>query len=283
MTPSQGAFRKAWSRACGRWSSPSRLPGWQAWPLRCCARARSSRAGSASATSAPAQPVTPRRCSTWRRCPSPSSRPRSCRWRSPGRRRAGARPGCPDRGLGAEFTLADGRAAEVTARASVEPLQRTSGRHGLRLARPGARRRRPERVRSQPVGLAAEVRARLGVLLLQRRVRAPRAAVVRATGTTFEDAVRQQVLAPLGMRNSTFLRGEVPGAPRCLTARGDAPDGARGRLPLHQAPCAELDAALQPGELCRWMVAHFDPADVMLFGAGVRRPAGHGWTPGCST
>ena len=78
-----------------------------------------------------------------------------------------------------EFTLADGRAAEVTARRPVEPLERPAGRRGLRLARPAARRRRPERVRAQPVGLAAEVRARLDVLLLQRRVRAARAAAVQ--------------------------------------------------------------------------------------------------------
>ena len=81
-----------------------------------------------------------------------------------------------------EFTLADGRAGEVTARQPVEPHERSPGRRGLRLARPAARRRRPQRVRAQPVGLAAAVGARLGVLLLQRRVRAARAAAVQGHG-----------------------------------------------------------------------------------------------------
>ena len=65
-------------------------------------------------------------------------------------------------------------------------------------------------------------------------------------GTTFENAVRQQVLTPLGMRNSTFLRAEVP---RHLAASPhvgmplSVPRGAS----LHQASRTQLDHALQPG------------------------------------
>ena len=78
-------FIRAWRNACGPWSrASSARTRWRAWPLRWCARERSSRAGSASGTSAPAHRSHPRRCSTWHRCPSRSSRPRSCRWRPPG-------------------------------------------------------------------------------------------------------------------------------------------------------------------------------------------------------
>ena len=153
---------------------------WPAWPSRWCATARSSRVASASVTSAPARRSPPRRCSTWPRCPSRSSRPRSCRSRplgTPASRCSTSMPRSRDWVPGVHPGRRSGR--EVTARRSAEPHERSPRRRGLRLARPAARRRRAQRVRSQPVGLAAAVGARLGVLLLQRRVRAARAAAVQ--------------------------------------------------------------------------------------------------------
>ena len=93
----------------------------------------------------------------------------------------------------------------------------------------------------------------------------------RATGTTFENAVRQQVLTPLGMRNSTFLRGEVPAHLAASPHVGmplSVPEGAYPYTRRH-APSSTLHSNLV--EMCRWMVAHFEPADVAR---GFRRAVG---------
>ena len=102
----------------------------------------------------------------------------------------------------------------------------------------------------------------------------------RATGTTFEDAVRQQVLAPLGMRDSTFLRAEVPAAPGRLAARGDAAVGARGAYPYtrRHAPSSTLHSNLV--ELCRWMDGPFRAGRATAGGSGGQRAR---MDPGCST
>ena len=106
----------------------------------------------------------------------------------------------------------------------------------------------------------------------------------RATGTTFENAVKQQVLTPLGMENSTFLRREVPehlaasphvGMP--LAVPEDAYPYSR-----RHAPSSTLHSNLV--EMCRWMVAHFEPADADAPADAVgSQGSGHGWTLGCST
>ena len=73
--------------------------------------------------------------------------------------------------------------------------------------------------------------------------------------------MHERVLAPLGMRNSTFLRSEVPahlassphvGLP--LTVPGDAYPYSR-----RHAPSSTLHSNLD--EMCRWMVAHAEPAE----------------------
>ena len=83
----------------------------------------------------------------------------------------------------------------------------------------------------------------------------------RVMGTTFEDAVRQEVLLPLGMQRSTFLRAEVPeqlaasphvGMP--LSVPGDSYPYTR-----RHAPSSTLHSNLV--ELCRWMTAHLEPPD----------------------
>jgi hypothetical protein len=89
----------------------------------------------------------------------------------------------------------------------------------------------------------------------------------RVTGTTFENAVRQQVLTPLGMRDSTFLRAEVP---RHLAASPhvgmplSVPAGAYPYTRRH-APSSTLHSNLL--EMCRWMVAHFEPVEVAVDGS----------------
>jgi len=158
-----------------------------------------------------------------------------------------------------EFTLADGRAAEVTAR---RLLSHTSGlpdvsEYGWHDPQLGddalsefARSLSGRRLQAEPGSAFSYSNAGfelLGLLLS------------RAKGTTFEEAVRQQVLAPLGMQQSTFLRSEVPphlaASPhvgRPLTVPGDAYPYTR-----RHAPSSTLHSNLP--ELCRWMVAHFEP------------------------
>ena len=160
-----------------------------------------------------------------------------------------------------ELTLADGRAAEVTAR---NLLSHTSGlpdvsEYGWHDPRLGddalsefARSLSGWRLQAEPGAAFSYSNAGyelLGLLLS------------RATGTTFEEAVRQQVLAPLGMRTSTFLRSEVPAhlaasphVGRPLTVPGDAYPYTR-----RHAPSSTLHSNLV--EMCRWLVAHLEPAE----------------------
>jgi CubicO group peptidase (beta-lactamase class C family) len=87
----------------------------------------------------------------------------------------------------------------------------------------------------------------------------------RATGTTFENAVRQQVLAPLGMREQHLPAREVPGHLAASPHVGmplSVPEGAYPYTRRH-APSSTLHSNLV--EMCRWMVAHFEPAEA---GAG---------------
>ena len=156
-----------------------------------------------------------------------------------------------------EFTLADGRAAEVTARGLMShssglPDVAEYGWHEPELGDDAlsdfARSLSGWRLQAEPGSTFSYSNAGfelLGLLL------------ARAMGTTFEDAVRQQVLTPLGMRNSTFLRAEVP---RHLAASPHVamplivPQDAYPYTRRH-APSSSLHSNLD--EMCRWMVAHF--------------------------
>ena len=94
----------------------------------------------------------------------------------------------------------------------------------------------------------------------------------RAMGTTFEDAVRRQVLAPLGMQNSTFLRSEVPAHLAASPHVGMplvVPDGAYPYTRRH-APSSTLHSNLD--ELCRWMDAHLESARGDRDGRGAGPP-----------
>ena len=161
-----------------------------------------------------------------------------------------------------EFTLADGRAGEVTARrllshSSGLPDVADYGWHDPQLGDDAlsefARSLSGWRLQAEPGSAFSYSNAGfelLGLLLS------------RATGTTFENAVRQQVLTPLGMRNSTFLRGEVPGHLAASPHVGmplSVPEGAYPYTRRH-APSSTLHSNLV--EMCRWMVAHFEPAEV---------------------
>ncbi|WP_328998165.1 serine hydrolase [Kribbella sp. NBC_00709] len=163
-----------------------------------------------------------------------------------------------------EFTLADGRAGEVTAR---RLLSHTSGLpdvsdygwHDPQLSDDAlsefARSVSGWRLQAEPGTAFSYSNAGfelLGLLLS------------RVMGTTFEDAVRREVLAPLGLRNSTFLRGDVPaelaasphvGMP--LSVPGDAYPYTR-----RHAPSSTLHSNLV--EMCRWMMANFEPARAPL-------------------
>jgi CubicO group peptidase (beta-lactamase class C family) len=162
-----------------------------------------------------------------------------------------------------EFTLADGRAGEVTAR---RLLSHTSGLpdvtdygwHDPQLGDDAlsefARGLSGWRLQAEPGSAYSYSNAGyelLGLLLS------------RATGTTFEDAVRQQVLTPLGMRDSTFLRADVPGHLAASPHVGmplSVPDGAYPYTRRH-APSSTLHSNLV--ELGRWMEAYFEPAELL--------------------
>jgi CubicO group peptidase (beta-lactamase class C family) len=165
-----------------------------------------------------------------------------------------------------EFTLADGRADEVTARrllshSSGLPDVAEYGWHDPQLGDDAlsefARSLSGWHLQAEPGSAFSYSNAGfelLGLLLS------------RVTGTTFEDAVQQQVLTPLGMRYSTFLRADVP---RHLAASPhvgmplSVPTGAYPYTRRH-APSSTLHSNLV--EMSRWMVAHFDPAGVAAEG-----------------
>jgi CubicO group peptidase (beta-lactamase class C family) len=158
-----------------------------------------------------------------------------------------------------EFTLADGRAGEVTARhllshSSGLPDVADYGWHDPQLGDDAlsefARSLADWRLKAEPGSTFSYSNAGfelLGLLLS------------RAVGATFEEAVRRQVLIPLGMRNSTFSRGEVPAQLAASPHVGmplSVPEGAYPYTRRH-APSSTLHSNLV--EMCRWMIAHFEP------------------------
>lgn len=159
-----------------------------------------------------------------------------------------------------EFTLADGREREVTARRLLSHVSGLPdiddyGWHDPQLGDDAlsefARSISDWRLQSEPGSAFSYSNAGfelLGLLLS------------RVTGTTFEYAVRDLVLAPLGMRNSTFLRGDVPAHLASSPHVGmplSVPEGSYPYTRRH-APSSTLHSNLV--EMCRWMVAHFEPA-----------------------
>jgi CubicO group peptidase (beta-lactamase class C family) len=159
-----------------------------------------------------------------------------------------------------ELTLADGRAGEVTARTL---LSHTSGLpdvsdYGWHQPQLGddalsalARSLSHWRLKSEPGTTFSYSNAGFDLLGLL---------LSRVMDTTFEEAVRQCVLLPLGMQHSTFLRADVPdqlassphvGMPLIVL------DGAYPYTRRH-APSSSLHSNLD--ELCRWMIAHFEPS-----------------------
>ena len=171
-----------------------------------------------------------------------------------------------------EFTLADGRAGEVTARGLLShssglPDVSEYGWHDPQLGDEAlsefARSLSGWRLKAEPGSEFSYSNAGyelLGLLLS------------RVTGTTFEDAVRRQVLAPLGMQDSTFLRSEVPAHLAASPHVGmplSVPEGVYPYTRRH-APSSSLHSNLV--EMCRWMIAHFEPAEVTAGSRDGRRP-----------
>lgn len=160
-----------------------------------------------------------------------------------------------------EFRLADGREGEVTAR---QLLSHSSGlpdvtdygwydpQLGDDALSEFARSLKDWRLKSEPGAEFSYSNAGFELLGL---------VLSRVTGTTFENAMRQQILDPLGMRDSTFLRGDVPEQLAASPHVGmplSVPENAYPYTRRH-APSSTLHSNLV--ELCRWMVAHFEPAD----------------------
>ena len=158
-----------------------------------------------------------------------------------------------------ELTLVDGREGDVTARhllshSSGLPDVADYGWHDPQLGDDAlsefARSLSGWRLMTEPGSTFSYSNAGFELLGLM---------LSRATGTTFEDAVRQQVLVPLGMRTSTFLRAEVPGHLAASPHVGmplSVPEGAYPYTRRH-APSSTLHSNLV--EMGRWIVAHFEP------------------------
>jgi CubicO group peptidase (beta-lactamase class C family) len=169
-----------------------------------------------------------------------------------------------------EFTLADGRADKITARqllshSSGLPDVAEYGWHDPQLGDDAlsefARSLSDWRLQAQPGSTFSYSNAGfelLGLLLS------------RATGMTFENAVRQQVLTPLGMRHSTFLRAEVPAHLAASPHVGmplSVPERAYPYTRRH-APSSTLHSNLV--EMCRWVMAHLEPADAAAEGCDMQ-------------
>jgi CubicO group peptidase (beta-lactamase class C family) len=169
-----------------------------------------------------------------------------------------------------EFTLADGRAGEVTARgllthSSGLPDVSDYGWHEPQLGDDAlsefARSLSGWRLQAEPGSEFSYSNAGFELLGLM---------LSRAVGTTFEDAVRQAVLIPLGMRNSTFLRGEVPAHLAASPHVGmplAVPEGAYPYTRRH-APSSTLHSNLV--EMCRWMEANLEPTERSAEGSSGR-------------
>ena len=158
-----------------------------------------------------------------------------------------------------ELTLADGRQGEVTVRGLLShtsglPDVSEYGWHDPQLGDDAlsefARSRSHWSLQSDPGSTFSYSNAGYELLGL---------VLSRVTGMSFEHAMRQRLLAPLGMSRSTFLRSEVPddlassphvGMP--LTVPEDAYPYTR-----RHAPSSTLHSNLV--ELCRWMEAHWSP------------------------
>ena len=166
-----------------------------------------------------------------------------------------------------ELTLADGRAREVTARGLLShtsglPDVSDYGWHDPQLGDDAlsefARSLSGWRLKSEPGSVSSYSNAGfelLGLLLS------------RVAGTTFEEAMRRQVLVPLGMRDSTFLRSEVPGRLAASPHVGmplEVPEGAYPYTRRH-APSSTLHSNLV--EMCRWVIAHLEPKGVTTQGS----------------
>ena len=166
-----------------------------------------------------------------------------------------------------EFTLADGRADEVTARSLLShssglPDVSDYGWHDPQLGDDAlsdfARSLAPWKLKTDSGSVHSYSNAGFELLGL---------VLSRISGTTFETAMQQQVLHPLGMRNSTFLRSEVPAHLAASPHVGmplTVPEGAYPYSRRH-APSSTLHSNLV--DLCRWVRAHLAPADAAASGS----------------
>ena len=172
-----------------------------------------------------------------------------------------------------EFTLADNRGEEVTARGLLShssglPDVSDYGWHDPQLGDDAlsefARSLSGWRLQSEPGSRFSYSNAGyelLGLLLS------------RVCGTTFEDAVRRHVLTPFGMQRSTFLRSEVPAELAASPHVGSpltVPEGAYPYTRRH-APSSTLHSNVV--EMCHWAAAHLQPAEGTPTGASAGQSA----------
>jgi CubicO group peptidase (beta-lactamase class C family) len=166
-----------------------------------------------------------------------------------------------------ELELADGRADEVTARLLLShtsglPDVTDYGWHEPRLGDDAlvelVRSLSGWRLRSEPGSTFAYSNAGYELLGLQ---------LARAAGTTFEEAVRRELLVPLGMERSTFLRADVPPDLAASPHVGMPPvvPGTSYPYTRRHAPSSTLHSDLT--ELCRWLAAHLGGPGPRIDGA----------------
>lgn len=80
--------------------------------------------------------------------------------------------------------------------------------------------------------------------------------VAKVSGQSFEAYVQRHIFTPLGMRDSTFLRSEVPADLATTPHFGTPPVVLPGAYPYNRAhaPCSTLHSSAT--DMCRWMLAN---------------------------
>ncbi len=160
-----------------------------------------------------------------------------------------------------ELTLADGRASEITARRLLShtsglPDVAAYGWHDPQLGDDAladfAASLSDWRLAADPGSAYSYSNAGYELLGL---------VLSRVMGTTFEDAVRRLVLAPLGMGQSTFLRSDVPTNDAAAPHVGlpQTVPGDRYPYTRRHAPSSTRHSNIV--ELSRWVTAHFATGD----------------------
>lgn len=80
--------------------------------------------------------------------------------------------------------------------------------------------------------------------------------IAKVSGQSFEEYVKQHIFEPLGMKDSTFLRREVPTALATTPHFGVPPVVLSGAYPYHRAHAPSSTLHSSAADMCRWLLAN---------------------------